>query len=332
MYFNLPEQPENASKTYYIDEMISCLKFTFRKARSEASYQSIDESMAKFKGRSSLKQYLPLKPIKRGIKLWERCDAETGYCYDLNVYVGKETENVDGTLGERVIEKLLSSIRGDKENVALSFDRFFTSVNILNTISHPCGATCISNRKNMPHFDKKLEKGEFDFLGNDLGVLAARWKDSKEFVVLSNFHKNTVTNVQRMQKNGEKQLVPCPESTAFYNEIMGGVDLSDQKVSIYDFDRKSKKWWKKVFYKLLLTSVVNAWILYEEIQHKKTSLLSFVVPPAEQLLCEGRKKTSVKRRMSCGRPSKRAIYMVNVGSHLPVEGTTIPKKEVQKLL
>ena len=36
---------------------------------------SIDEAMIKFKGRSSLKQYVPLKPVKRGIKAWVRADA-----------------------------------------------------------------------------------------------------------------------------------------------------------------------------------------------------------------------------------------------------------------
>lgn len=51
-----------------MDELVSCLKSTFPKARTEATFQSIDKSMAKFKGRSTLKQYVPLKPIKRGIK------------------------------------------------------------------------------------------------------------------------------------------------------------------------------------------------------------------------------------------------------------------------
>ena len=31
---------------------------------------SIDEAMIAFKGRSSLKQYIPQKPVKRGIKCW----------------------------------------------------------------------------------------------------------------------------------------------------------------------------------------------------------------------------------------------------------------------
>ncbi|GFU24638.1 piggyBac transposable element-derived protein 4 [Nephila pilipes] len=49
-------EPENASKTYYTYEVVSCLKQTFKQFRSESSHKSIDESMAKFKGRSSLKQ------------------------------------------------------------------------------------------------------------------------------------------------------------------------------------------------------------------------------------------------------------------------------------
>ncbi|GLV45957.1 hypothetical protein CBL_20664 [Carabus blaptoides fortunei] len=72
------EKGADAPKTYYIEEVVSCLKYTFPKCREDSAFQSIDESMTKFKGRSSLKQYLPLKPIKREIKIWERCDAETG--------------------------------------------------------------------------------------------------------------------------------------------------------------------------------------------------------------------------------------------------------------
>ena len=35
----------------------------------------VDEAMVKFKGRSSIKQYQPLKPIKRGFKIWCRADS-----------------------------------------------------------------------------------------------------------------------------------------------------------------------------------------------------------------------------------------------------------------
>ena len=47
--------------------------------------------MIPFKGRSSLKQYIPNKPTKRGIKVWVMADASNGYVRSaLKVYVGKQ--------------------------------------------------------------------------------------------------------------------------------------------------------------------------------------------------------------------------------------------------
>lgn len=37
-------------------------------------HEAIDESMILFNGRSTIKQYLSLKPIRRGYKLWCRAD------------------------------------------------------------------------------------------------------------------------------------------------------------------------------------------------------------------------------------------------------------------
>ena len=44
----------------------------------------------KFKGRSSIKQYLPLKPVKHGFKVGVRADSLNGYICDFDVYTGKE--------------------------------------------------------------------------------------------------------------------------------------------------------------------------------------------------------------------------------------------------
>nr|CAI5834565.1 unnamed protein product [Callosobruchus analis] len=84
---------------------------------------------------------------------------------------------------------------------------------------------------------------------------------------------------------------------------MRGVDLSDQMVGVYEVDRKSQKWWRTVFYKLLLTAVVNAWILYQELNHMKNlSLKQFMIPLAEKLIASSKKCATIKRRKSCGRP------------------------------
>ena len=50
---------------------------------------SIDEAMIAFMGRSTMKQYLPKKPVKRGFKMWVRADAVSGYVSEFDVYTGK---------------------------------------------------------------------------------------------------------------------------------------------------------------------------------------------------------------------------------------------------
>ena len=94
LYINYYDKPYEADELYYVEDLINCLKLTFQKYRQDGPYHSIDELTTKFKGKCSFKQYLPMKPVKRGIKVWMRCDAQTGYIYDMNVSAGKETEAI----------------------------------------------------------------------------------------------------------------------------------------------------------------------------------------------------------------------------------------------
>lgn len=55
-------------KLYKIRPLIKTMNETFQSAAKNTCSQSIDECMVKFKGRSSLKQFLPNKPMKRGFK------------------------------------------------------------------------------------------------------------------------------------------------------------------------------------------------------------------------------------------------------------------------
>ena len=84
---------------------------------------SIDEAMIKFEGRSSLKQYLPLKPIKRGIKAWVRADARNGIMCELSIYTGKEEDRVETNLGANVVKKLTENIAGHNHHIYC--DNFF---------------------------------------------------------------------------------------------------------------------------------------------------------------------------------------------------------------
>ena len=42
-----------------------------------------------------MKQCMPMKPTKRGFKVWVRANAKTGYLCDFNFYTGR-MDNADG--------------------------------------------------------------------------------------------------------------------------------------------------------------------------------------------------------------------------------------------
>lgn len=257
LYFAEPNGAKD-SKTYCIDNIITCLKDTFQRSREDSQYQSIDESMTKFKGRSSLKQYKPLKPVKRGIKPWQRCDPQSGYTYDLNIYAGKESSSLEDTVRERVVKKLMSTARS--ATVTFCFDRFFTSVRLLETLNRPALGTVQSNRTFLPMFGNtlpKLQPGESIFKVSNTGLIYMMWKDTRDVLVLSNCHDPDVATVRKKTKTGEIVERACPRAILDYRSIMGGVDRADQMSTYYEPDRKSSKWWMKMFYRLLMLSITN---------------------------------------------------------------------------
>ena len=88
---------------------------------------SINESMILFKGRNSLKQYNPIKSIKRGNKIWARAEMD-GYMSKFSIYQGKkdESETLDVPnyfgLGEKVLLYLTRDLFG------IYVDNYFSSV------------------------------------------------------------------------------------------------------------------------------------------------------------------------------------------------------------
>lgn len=75
--------------------------------------QSIDEAMIKFKGRSSMKQYMPKKKnTKRDFKVWVRADSINGYVCQYEVYTGKQGNNAEVGLGGNVVTRLTRDLVG----------------------------------------------------------------------------------------------------------------------------------------------------------------------------------------------------------------------------
>ena len=120
------------------------LRQSFLSSYNPHCENSIDEAMVKFKGRSTLKQYMPKKPIKRGFKVWVRADSHNGYIADLDVYTGRE-ESTETNLGAKVVKKLSRPLVGG--NYHLYFDNFFSSVSLFEDLVEDSLYACGTFRK-----------------------------------------------------------------------------------------------------------------------------------------------------------------------------------------
>ena len=88
--------------------------------------------MTKFKGRSSMRQYLKMKPVKWNFKWWFRCANSNGYLYEFDLYLGKK-QNVQVSLGEGVGMQLPEKLKGTF--CTLLFDNSFNSPLLINKLT-----------------------------------------------------------------------------------------------------------------------------------------------------------------------------------------------------
>lgn len=77
-----PAGTSSVPRLHKIKMMIDHARETFKTTFIPGKKMCIDESIVPFKGRLIIKQYLPKKRNRFGIKLFVLCDVETGYIVD----------------------------------------------------------------------------------------------------------------------------------------------------------------------------------------------------------------------------------------------------------
>lgn len=151
-----------------------------------------------------MKQYMPRKPIKRGIKVWVRADSANGYFSDFEIYTGASNTPEKG-LGAGVVKCLTANLEGKHHQVFFSVIDLFSE--LLDNGVYACG-TLITNCLHFPPELKPLTKkglkkhgdSEVRQAGN---LVLSIWQDNKAVTVLStNAQSTTTVMVKRRQKDG----------------------------------------------------------------------------------------------------------------------------------
>ena len=135
--------------------MIDHLSSKFASTYTPHCETAVDEAMIKFQGRSSLKQYMPMKPVKRGIKVWVLGDSHNGYFSRFDIYTGKGASPEKG-LGARVVKSLTEPLKNKFHHVY--FDNFFTSEQLLTDLEKDGIYGCGTARKDRRGFPDALKK------------------------------------------------------------------------------------------------------------------------------------------------------------------------------
>lgn len=291
---NSQMSPED--KVWKIRPVIDMLQARFLENFVPTENLNYDESMIKYYGRHSLKQFIKGKPIRFGYKVW--ClNAENGYLISFEIYQGagpKPNQAYDKLYGKCTapLVKMLDNLPEKDLPYQLFTDNLFTSVNLMKSLrerGYGVTGTVRQNRfpKDLPlpskaEMEKKVRGSYASAISKDDGYIIVRWKDNAVVTMASTtYGVHPLSTASRYSKSEKKQIdLPRPHMITMYNKYMGGTDRMDQDLARHRISIKGKKWYWPLLTWLIDAAIQNAWTLYK---------------------CSGRKMTNLKFRRSIAR-------------------------------
>ncbi|KAJ8353490.1 hypothetical protein SKAU_G00210570 [Synaphobranchus kaupii] len=211
------------------------------------------------------------------------------------IYTGATTsiKSVEGLgVPGSVVMTLLAPHLG--KGHVLYVDNWYSSPMLFQHLLHQgtgaCGTVRL-NRRGMPTFPKKMKRGEVTFREN-VTQLAVKWQDKRDVNFLTTVHPSS------MAQSGRLEPKVKPACVLDYNKKMGAVDRADMITSFVDCARKSTKWYKKLFFHLLDTAVLNAYTVHRKLSEERMPYKDFRLKLVKELIQEH----PLPRRSTGGRP------------------------------
>lgn len=231
---------------------------------------NIDEAMIKFKGRLKFRQFICNKPVKYGIKCFLLCNSKTSYCYTIIVYTGKGT--VPLLPGMSSVESLIAQMMTPYVNEfrELFVDNYYNTINLSYYFLEKKTGLIGTLRKNRGRSDKKLNFPKlpgFDvYLDEKKSVCMVYVKDRNEFIVTTNINfPRPVESINR--RNERKDTLDLLDK---YNYFARGVDLCNQKCTMFRYEHPNKKWWRPLCFHVIQVLLHNAFIIYRNLKGSLT--------------------------------------------------------------
>ncbi|UYV82718.1 hypothetical protein LAZ67_22000664, partial [Cordylochernes scorpioides] len=173
-------------------------------------------------GRVGFRVYIKGKPHKYGIKIFQICEAVSGYAYNLDIYTGKDPEQPEHNSIPNLVDRLAKRFYG--QGYHIYFDRWFSSPELFDKLWEKktlAVGTVMPSRKTMPKtkFSQKLKRGEIIKMRRK-HLLAIKWKDVRDVFMLSTVHEGKMMPVK--PKTPTREELFKPDAVIDYNK---GKDL-----------------------------------------------------------------------------------------------------------
>jgi len=217
-------------------------------------------------------------------------ESQTGYVLNLLPYISKRVKTAVSKTTQIVLD-----VGKDYLNKGHQFftDNYYTSIELITKSEEQNTLSCCTvnqNRSWLPKDAKTCAVVKNPKRGNCLKrmkgrYLAVTWRDTRIVKVLCNVTGYLGDGaVRRRDRKGAQIKISAIE---LYNSFMGGVNLSNQRVSSYRHHMKSLTWYLQVFFHILhfysylvcrLTSYAKRWIV-ESAEYLGTTLTSVLGLP-----------------------------------------------------
>jgi len=283
----------------------------------------VDESLMLYKGRLGLRQYIPNKRNRYGIKTYVACESESGYTFNIlshqfRAELNDVVNHVPGAenllQSEKIVIYLIDFLLNQGFHVFI--DNYYTSCQLAKFLLQN-GTMCtgtIRKGRGVPTLLSRLEVPVKQFrCARQEDVLLVKFVDrkasgKKEIYLLDTSSVAEGEDHRRIVRGGHEDTVHRPTVIKKYNTNMGGVDQKDASIKPYDATRKSYKWCVKYGIHLFQILHHNAWVIYRKCGGNK-AYLPFIEATIDLWILktgDGRSRRSASRGQICiGLPDHR---------------------------
>ena len=201
-----PQDP-NHDHMYKIRPVIDHLNRKFQAAIQAEQEVALDESLLLYKGHLAIKQFLPAKRSRFGIKIFQLCESKSGFTYKFMIYPGRlapvqdimnQMPNVEGaTSTDKLSSYMLEPLLGCGYH--LYVDNWYSNLRLFRYLQSQNTAACGTIRKNrLPQEVSHLDVGTGEtksLLNDDLLVVRYSPRVNKYVHMLMTIHNEQTRHV-----------------------------------------------------------------------------------------------------------------------------------------